>query len=139
MTEGVDVVGAPFESLDFLYVPSEDVSRDLTFFSEVLGGRIVFAIDSMETRVAAVRMTEGPPLVLLTDHLEGDRPILVYRVPDLAAALAELEGRGWRREHTFEIPHGPICSFEGPGGHRVAVYQLTRPDVAEHFEGRRDF
>ena len=43
------------------------------------------------------------------------------------------------REHTFEIPHGPICSFEGPGGHRVAVYQLTRPEVAEHFEGRRDF
>jgi hypothetical protein len=135
----VDVVGAPFESLDFLYVPSDDVPRDLDFFSEMLGGRIVFAIDSMGTRVAAVRMTEGPPWILLTDHLEGDRPILVYRVPDLVAALAELEGRGWRREHTFEIPHGPICSFEGPGGHRVAVYQLTRPEVAEHFEGRRDF
>ena len=139
MAAGVDVVGAPFESLDFLYVPSDDVPRDLDFFSEVLGGRIVFAIDSMGTRVAAVRLTEGPPLILLTDHLEGDRPILVYRVPDLVAALAELEGRGWRREHTFEIPHGPICSFEAPGRHRVAVYQLTRPEVAEHFEGRRDF
>jgi hypothetical protein len=131
--------GAPFESLDFLYVPSRDVAGDLTFFSDVLGGRVVFAIDSMGTRVAAVRLTDDPPLVLLTDHLEGDRPILVYRVPDLGAALGELEGRGWRREHTFEIPHGPICSFEGPGGHRVALYQLTRPEVAEHFEGRRDF
>jgi hypothetical protein len=130
---------APFESLDFLYVPSRDVESDLTFFSEVLGGRIAFAIDSMGTRVAAIRLTDDPPLVLLTDHLEGDRPILVYRVPDLTTALEELEGRGWRREHTFEIPHGPICSFEGPGGHRVAVYQLTRPEVAEHFEGRRDF
>ena len=84
-------------------------------------------------------MTEDPPLVLLTDHLEGERAILVYRVPDLGAALTELEGRGWRRERSFEIPHGPICSFEGPGGHRVALYQLTRPEVAEHFEGRRDF
>jgi catechol 2,3-dioxygenase-like lactoylglutathione lyase family enzyme len=130
---------APFEQLDFLYVPSRDVARDLAFFSEVLGGRVVFAIDSMGTRVAAVRLTEDPPLVLLTDHLEGDRLILVYRVPDLEAALTELEGKGWRREHTFEIPHGPICSFEGPGGHRVAVYQLTRPEVAAHFEGRRDF
>jgi len=133
----------PFEQLDFLYVPSRDVAGDLEFFSEVLGGRVVFAIDSMGTRVAAVRLTEDPPLVLLTDHLEGERPILVYRVPDLGAALTELEGRGWRREHTFEIPHGPICSFEGPGsgpgGHRVAVYQLTRPEVAAHFEGRRDF
>ena len=129
----------PFEQLDFLYVPSRDVAGDLAFFSEVLGGRVVFAIDSMGTRVAAVRLTEDPPLVLLTDHLEGDRPILVYRVPDLQEALTDLEGRGWRREQTFEIPHGPICSFEGPGSHRVALYQLTRPDVAAHFEGRRDF
>jgi len=138
---GVDRL--PFEQLDFLYVPSRDVAGDLAFFSEVLGGRVVFAIDSMGTRVAAVRLTEEPPLVLLTDHLEGERPILVYRVPDLPIALAELEGRGWRREHTFEIPHGPVCSFQGPGsgpgGHRVAVYQLTRPEVAAHFEGRRDF
>jgi hypothetical protein len=129
----------PFQQLDFLYVPSRDVAGDLAFFSEVLGGGVVFAIDSMGTRVAAVRLTEDPPLVLLTDHLEGDRPILVYRVPDLETALTQLEGRGWRREHTFEIPHGPICSFQGPGGHRVAVYQLTRPEVAAHFEGRRDF
>ena len=129
----------PFQQLDFLYVPSRDVAGDLAFFSDVLGGRVVFAIDSMGTRVAAVRLTEDPPLVLLTDHLEGDRPILVYRVPDLETALTQLEGRGWRREHTFEIPHGPICSFAGPGGHRVAVYQLTRPEVAAHFEGRRDF
>ena len=129
----------PFQRLDFLYVPSRDVAADLAFFSDVLGGRVVFAIDSMGTRVAAVRLTEDPPLVLLTDHLEGDRPILVYRVPDLETALTQLESRGWRREHAFEIPHGPICSFAGPGGHRVAVYQLTRPEVAAHFEGRRDF
>jgi hypothetical protein len=129
----------PFEQLDFLYVPSRDVADDLAFFSEVLGGQVVFAIDSMGTRVAAVRLTEAPPLVLLTDHLEGERPVLVFRVADLGVALTELEGRGWRREHTFEIPHGPICSFEGAGGHRVALYQLTRPEVAEHFEGRRDF
>jgi hypothetical protein len=25
------------------------------------------------------------------------------------------------------------------GGHRFALYQLTRPEVAAHFEGRRDF
>ena len=130
---------APFDRLDFLYVPSRDVEEDLRYFSDVLGGVVVFAIDSMGTRVAAVRLSEDPPMILLTDHLEGDRPILVYRVPDLAVALTELEGRGWRREHTFEIPHGPICSFAGPGGHRVALYQLARPEVAAHFEGRRDF
>jgi len=128
-----------FERLDFLYVPSRDVAADLGYFTEVLGGRVVFAIDAMGTRVAAVRLTEQPPLVLLADHLEGERPILVYRVPDLDAAMADLEARGWQRQHTLEIPHGPCCSFRTPGGHRVALYQLTRPEVAAHFEGRRDF
>jgi hypothetical protein len=128
-----------FERLDFLYVPSRDVAADLGYFTEVLGGHVVFAIDAMGTRVAAVRLTEQPPLVLLADHLEGERPVLVYRVPDLGAAMTDLEARGWRRQQTLEIPHGPCCSFETPGGHRVALYQLTRPEVAAHFEGRRDF
>jgi hypothetical protein len=132
-------VAPTFDQLDFLYVPSRDVAADLGFFADVLGGRVVFAIDAMGTRVAAVALTEEPPLLLLTDHLEGERPILVYRVTDLAAALDELEGRGWSREHRFEIPQGPCCSFRTPGGHRVALYQLTRPEVAGHFEGRRDF
>jgi hypothetical protein len=133
------MVGAPFEQLDFLYVPSHDVAADVGFFEHVLGAEVVFAIDAMGTRVAAVRLTDGPPLFLLTDHLEGDRPIFVYRVPDLDAALETLETRGWERIGTFEIPHGPVCSFETEGGHRLAVYQLTRPEAATHFEGRRDF
>ena len=127
------------ERLDFLYMPSRDVAADLGYFTEVLGGRVVFAIQAMGTRVAAVRLTEQPPLVLLADHLEGERPILVYRVPDLDAAMADLEARGWQRQHTLEIPHGPCCSFQTPGGHRVALYQRSRPEVAAHFEGRRDF
>jgi hypothetical protein len=129
----------PFDRLDFLYTPSADVPRDLKYFVEVLGGRAVFAIDAMGTKVAAVELTERPPLVLLTDHVEGERPILVYRVDDLAKSLADLAAQGWEREGTFEIPHGPCCSFRTPGGHRIALYELVRPEVAEHFAGRFDF
>jgi len=132
-------VAAPFAQLDFLYCPSDDVAAEATYFTEVLGGELVFAIESGGTRVAAVRLTAGPPLLLLADHVEGKRPILIYSVDDLPAALAELEARGWEREGTLEIPHGPCCSFRTTGGHRVALYQLTRPEVAAHFEGRRDF
>jgi len=39
----------------------------------------------------------------------------------------------------LEIPQGPCCSLRTPGGHRIALYQLTRPEVASHFDGRRDF
>jgi hypothetical protein len=129
----------PFGRLDFLYVPSRDVAGDLEHFTRVLGGRAVFAVAAMGTRLAAVRLGQGPPLLLLADHVEGDRPILVYRVDDLGAALAKLEARGWQRRQTLEIPHGPCCSFRTPGGHRIALYQLTRPEVATHFDGRRDF
>jgi hypothetical protein len=130
---------SPFEQLDFIYTPSTDVPADLAYFVHVLDGQVVFAIDAMGTKVAAVRLTEDPPLVLLTDHLEDERAILIYRVPNLDTALRELESQGWEREGSFEIPHGPCCSFRTPGGQRVALYQLTRPEVAEHFEGRRDF
>ena len=141
MAESERKDGSPsvFERLDFLYMPSQDVAQDLAYFSEVLGGRVVFAIDEMGTRVAMVELTDEPPRILLAGHLEGERPILVYRVADLRGAMADLERRGWKRGHTLEIPFGPVCSFEAPGGHRLAIYELTRPFVEEHFAGRRDF
>src|SRR6266508_601925 len=116
-----------FQSLDFVYMPSRDVAADVEYFTTVLGCRLVFAVEGMGTRVAMVELTEAAPPVLLAGHLEGDQPILVYRVADLASAMAELEARGWQREPTVEIPHGPVSSFRTPGGHRLAIYQLVRP------------
>ena len=130
---------APFEQLDFIYQPSIDVAADMSHLAHVLGGQIVFAIEAMGARVAMVKLAAGPPHLLLTDHLEGERPVLIYRVTDLPAELRRLESRGWRQERTMEIPMGPCSSFTTQGGHRIALYQLTRPDVLKHFEGRRDF
>ena len=128
-----------FEHLDYIYTPSRDVAADTRYFTDVLGGRLVFAIEAMGTKVSMIELTEEPPRILLTDHLEGDVPILVYRVASLPDAMKELESRGWERGTTLEIPQGPVCSFHAPGGQRIAVYELTRPGVAESFEGRRDF
>jgi hypothetical protein len=133
------MAAAPFESLDFVYTPSEDVARDLASFETVLGGRLVFAIEDGGTRVAAVELSNEGTLVLLTDHLSGERPILVYRVADLLETIAALEDRGWERGRSLEIPQGPCMSFSMPGGHRIALYQLVRPQVGAQFEGRRDF
>jgi hypothetical protein len=132
-------VGAVFEQLDYIYEPSADVARDLAYLKDVLGGRVAFAIDDGGTRVAMVELGAGPPRLLLTDHLEGERPIFIYRVGDLDRTRAERAGRGWKEERALEIPMGPCSSFTTPGGHRFAIYQPTRPGVADHFEGRRDF
>jgi hypothetical protein len=128
-----------FEQLDYLYMPSRDVPGDLRFLVEVLGARNVFAIDGMGARVAMVELGDPPPHVLLADHLEGDVPVLVYRVADLDATMRTLRERGWKGGNRLEIPQGPICSFVDPGGHRLAIYQLTRPQVIDSFAGRRDF
>jgi hypothetical protein len=128
-----------FEQLDFVYMPSRDAASDLEYFTSVLGARFVFAVEGMGTRVAMVELTDATPRVLLAEHLEGETPVLVYRVENLRSALDELEARGWAKGGTFEIPQGPICSFAAPGGQRLALYQLTRPEVEAHFAGRRDF
>lgn len=128
-----------FEQLDFLYTPSRDVAADAQFHVDQLGARLVFAIDDGGTRVAMVELTSGPPRIVLADHLDGDRPILVYRVPDLVAARADLLARGLSPGRSLEIPQGPLSSYQAPGGHRFALYQETRPGVLKHFEGRRDF
>ena len=105
----------------------------------MLGGRLLFAIAAMGTRVAMIELTPDPPKLVLAGHLDGDRPVLVYRVDDLDAATATLRDRGWDEGHGLEIPQGPVRSFVGTGGHRIALYELTRPGVEAGFIGRRDF
>ncbi len=129
----------PFEGLDYLYMPSADVAADMRHFVDVLGARLVFAIDAMGTRVAMVALTDGPPRILLTDHLVGERPILIFRVSDLERSLDHLAERGWERGPVLEIPPGPCSSFRTPGGQRIAVYERSRPEVEDHFAGRHDF
>jgi len=129
----------PFEQLDYLYTPSSDVAADARYFVDVLGGHLGFAVEGMGARVAMVELASGPPHVLLADHLEGDRPILVYRVADLRKATAELKKRGLKKQHSVELPMGPASSFVTMGGHRIALYELSRPGVLEHFMGRQDF
>ena len=127
------------EHLDYVYMPSRDVAADATWFVTVLGARLAFAVEGMGARVAMVELTAEAPRVLLADHLEGDQPILIYRVADLDLALKEFEARGWTRSRTLEIPPGPCCSFTAPGGQRIAIYERTRAGADEFFENRRDF
>jgi hypothetical protein len=131
--------GTDFLQLDYLYTPSKDVAADAKFFTEVLGGKLGFAIEGMGARVAMIELTDGPPHVLLTDHLEGDRPIYVYRVENLKRSVAALKKRGLKDQRQLEIPMGPCSSFVLPSGHRIALYEASRPFVLEHFLGRRDF
>jgi hypothetical protein len=133
------VADEPLGELDFIYMPSSDVARDLAFYTEVLGGEIGFAIEAFGTRVAEVRVAAGPR-VLLAEHLGPDeQPLLVHRVGDLEAKVGELEARGLEIEERFGFPHGPGAALRTPGGQRIALYELTRPGADKRLAGRRDF
>jgi len=125
-----------FRSLDFIYAPTRNAEEELSFCTKILGGEAVFSIRGFGTRVAAVRFGEGP-LLLLAEHLEGQRPILIFRVDHFEEAIAALKKRGVKGEQ-LEIPHGPCFSFSTSGGQRLAIYELTRPEVNAHFAGRFD-
>jgi hypothetical protein len=124
--------------LAYLYTPSDDVAADLRYFVDVLGASFGFAIEDAGVRVAMVEL-DGSPAILLTDHLEGDRPIHMYAVQDLGSTRGELEARGWKAERAVELPPGPAITFRTPGGLRLAIYAPVRPFVVESFKGRRDF
>jgi catechol 2,3-dioxygenase-like lactoylglutathione lyase family enzyme len=129
----------PVEALDFLYMPSTDVAADLAFYEDRLGARVVFAIEAIGTRVAEVQLSAGGPRLILAGHLHGEAPVLLHRVKDLEAALKALEDAEVDVEARFEIPQGPVCTLRTPGGQRLGLYELTRPEVDRGFRGRRDF
>jgi hypothetical protein len=127
-----------FMSLDFLYVPTADVDLTVDSAVEVLGAELVWKIRAMGTTVACLRVTEAGPALLLSGHLEGEAPILVYRVADYKATVAQLRKVGATELRELEIPHGPCASFRLGGNQRFAVYELVRPGMDAHFAGRID-
>ena len=127
-----------FLQLDYLYMPSRDVPADLRFLCRGAGrthglrhrwhGRA--GGNGGAGRTAATRPAGRSP---------GGRRAgagLPGRGP--GRRDCDLRQRGWKGGTRLEIPQGPICSFVDPGGHRLAIYQLTRPQVIESFAGRHD-
>jgi hypothetical protein len=127
-----------FESLDFVYVPTVNVDAATAHLRLVLGAELLWKVRAMGTTVAALRVSTEGPQILLSGHLAGERPILVYRVTNYRDAVTALRAGGLSAIDELEIPHGPCAAFRLEGGQRYAIYQLTRPHADEHFAGRID-
>ena len=117
--------------LRFLYVGTSDIARDVKFYCDVLGAKLVWCFHSFGADVAAVSLGEGPPL-LLADHMAAPSCELIFEVKDLDATTAALKGRGWKGEgEPFEIPNGPCVVFLDPSGNRIALFEDIRPGAME--------
>jgi hypothetical protein len=98
-----------FGSMDYIYMPAADVDGETQRYVQTLGAELVWKVRGMGTTVACLRLGEPGPAILLSGHLRGAGAILVYRVPDYAATLAQLRERNVPVRE-LEIPHGPCAT-----------------------------
>jgi hypothetical protein len=112
----------------FLYAGSADVGRDLAAYTAA-GAVAVWDKVAFGTRVAAVRLAGGGPLVLLAGHRPAPSMLPVVEVADLKAVTKALRAEGWAVEgEAFEIPNGPCRLVKDPSGNELALFQDVRPD-----------
>ena len=138
MRATVPAIESTFLSLDFVYVPTADVDSTARHYVEVFQAELRWKVRGMGTVVACLVVPGSGPAILLSGHLDGDVPVLVYRVADYRSTVDGLRAAGVEEIHELEIPHGPCAALRAAGGQRYAVYELVRPEAAGHFDGRMD-
>ena len=118
----------PLGALRYLYVGSSDVAADLAAWTKA-GAQVVWDKTGFDTRVAAVRLGEGP-LWLVAGHRKAPSVLPIFAVPDLKAAVKGLQKAGWKPEGPeVEVPDGPVRLFKDPSGNEVCLLEETRPNA----------
>lgn len=121
----------PLGALTYLYVGSARFDEDLRYYRDIIGAEVVWNFAEFGARVAALRVSDGP-LLLIADHRAAPSCLPVFAVEDLDATERELRARGWAPHgERFEIPDGPCYLFKDPSGNEVAVYGNVRPRALE--------
>ena len=123
------------------FIVSDDVERSRRFYTEVLGGRVVFSFEDLtyvelSNSWIIINVGGGPtddkPYVTLETPRDPDRvsSFLNIRVKDIHAVYAEWSARGAHfltppKQHAYEIR----CYIRDPDGHLIEVGQTTDPNA----------
>jgi catechol 2,3-dioxygenase-like lactoylglutathione lyase family enzyme len=121
------------------FIVSADVERSRRFYTDVLGGRVVFSGEptyvALSNSWIVINVGGGPtddkPTVTLETPRDLDRvsSFLNVRVKDIETVYAEWSGRGAEfltppQRHEYEIR----CYIRDPDGHLIEVGQTTDPE-----------
>lgn len=128
-----------FKSLDFLYVPAPNIESSVQYYTQVLGGELLWKIHAYGVWVACIALSKADkPYVLLADHMHKNDVMLVYQVENLDNAIKQLKSKGWKEENRIEIPPGPCCTFRDPAGNGLVIYENVRPQIMDELRGKID-
>jgi catechol 2,3-dioxygenase-like lactoylglutathione lyase family enzyme len=122
------------------FIVSDDVERSRRFYTEVLGGKVVFSESVTNVNVALANSfivinvgggpTDDKPTVTLETPRDPDRTssFLNIRVKDIQAKYREWSARGAEfltppKQHPYEIR----CYIRDPDGYLIEVGQTTDP------------
>jgi catechol 2,3-dioxygenase-like lactoylglutathione lyase family enzyme len=121
------------------FIVSADVERSARFYTEVLGGKVVFSPEPTYVELAntwiIINVGGGPtddkPAVTLVTPSDPDRvsSFLNIRVADIHAVYALWKSRGADfltppKQHQYEIR----CYIRDPDGYLIEVGQTTDPN-----------
>ena len=117
--------------LVYLYVGSNDVEADVSFYRDQLGGEVAWRKTGFGAEVAAVRLGEGP-LILLADHRPAPSVLQIWAVPDLRRARRDLEAAGWDGPGVeVEVPDGPCLVLSDRSRNEIGLLEQVRPGIFE--------
>src|ERR1700677_59651 len=120
------------------FIVSDDVERSRRFYTDVLGGTVVFGPEPTNIALANTYIiinvgggpTDDKPTVTLETPRDPDRvsSFLNIRVADIHAVYAEWSARGAEfltppKQHQYEIR----CYIRDPDGHIIEVGQTPDP------------
>ncbi len=121
------------------FLVSDDVERSRRFYTEVLGGTVVFGPEPTNIALANTYIiingaggpTDDKPTVTLETPRDPDRvsSFLNIRVDDIQAVYTEWSARGARfltppKKHPYETR----CYIRDPDGYIIEVGQTTDPE-----------
>jgi predicted enzyme related to lactoylglutathione lyase len=133
-----ELTGSEGEIVLAHFIVSDDVGRSRRFYTEVLGGKLVFSGEVTYVALAnsyiIINVGGGPtddkPSVTLETPADPDRvsSFLNIRVKDIEAVYAEWSARGAQfltppKHHQYEIR----CYIRDPDGYLIEVGQTTDP------------
>ena len=120
------------------FIVSDDIERSRRFYTEVLGGRVLFAGEPTVVALANTWIvinggggpTDDKPEVTLETPPDPNRisSFLNFRVKDIAAVYAEWSARGAQfltppKQHPYETR----CYIRDPDGYLIEVGQTAVP------------